>query len=70
MLVLGYLCNSLAALSDRLTWLGYPSPFHYAPLSTILVQPQITWWYLVLLTGLGLAGAGSGLVIFERRDLT
>lgn len=68
-LVLSYLLNSLAALSDRLTWMAYLSPFHFAPLSTILVQHRITWWHLVLLAGLGLAAALGGLVLFERRDL-
>lgn len=68
-LVLGYLLNSLAALSDRLTWLAYLSPFHYGQLSAILVQHQITWWHLALLSGLGLAGVIAGLVVFERRDL-
>ena len=68
-LVLGYLLNSLATLSDRLTWLSYLSPFHYAQLSAILVQHQITWWHLALLGGLGLAGVVAGLLIFERRDL-
>ncbi len=68
-LVLGYLLNSLAGLSDRLTWMTYLSPFHYAQLSAILVQHQITWWHLALLTGLGLAGVVAGLVVFERRDL-
>lgn len=69
-LVLGYLLNSLAALSDRLTWAAYLSPFHYAPLSTILIQHQITWWHPVLLASLGLLGAIAGLIVFERRDLT
>ena len=50
-LVLGYLLNSLATLSDRLTWMANLSPFHYAQLSTILVEHQITWWHLVLLSG-------------------
>jgi ABC transporter/ABC-2 family transporter protein len=68
-LVLGYLLNSLATLSDRLTWMTYLSPFHYADLSAILVQHQITWWYLVLLSGLGVAGVIAGLIVFERRDL-
>jgi ABC-2 type transport system permease protein len=68
-LVLGYLLNSLAGLSDRLTWMTYLSPFHYAQLSAILVQHQITWWHLVLLTGLGVAGVIAGLIVFERRDL-
>jgi ABC-2 type transport system permease protein len=68
-LVLGYLLNSLATLSDRLTWMTYLSPFHYADLSAILVQHQITWWYLVLLGGLGVAGVIAGLIVFERRDL-
>jgi ABC-2 type transport system permease protein len=69
-LVLGYLLNSLASLSGRLGWMTYLSPFHYAPLSTILVQHRITWWHPVLLVGLGLAGVIAGLIIFERRDLT
>jgi ABC-2 type transport system permease protein len=68
-LVLGYLLNSLAGLSDRLTWMTYLSPFHYAQLSAILVQHQITWWHLALLTGLGVAGVIAGLIVFERRDL-
>ncbi|HEY8284670.1 MAG TPA: ABC transporter permease subunit [Chloroflexota bacterium] len=69
-LVLVYLLNSLASLSDRLTWMAYLSPFHYAPLSTILVQQRITWWHPVLLVGLGLVGGIAGLIVFERRDLT
>ncbi|HVC79858.1 MAG TPA: ABC transporter permease subunit [Chloroflexota bacterium] len=69
-LILGYMLNSLASLSDRVSWLAYLSPFHYAPLSTILIQHQITWWHPVLLAGLGLAGLIAGLIIFERRDLT
>jgi len=68
-LVLGYLLNSLATLSDRLTWMAYLSPFHYAQLSTILVEHQITWWHLVLLSGVGVAGVMAGLIVFERRDL-
>jgi ABC-2 type transport system permease protein len=69
-LILGYLLNSLASLSDRLAWLTYLSPFHYAQLSAILVQHQITWWHLVFLSGLGVAGLIAGLIIFERRDVT
>ena len=69
-LVLGYLLNSLATLSDRLTWLADLSPFHYAQLSAILVEHQITWWHLLLLSGLGVAGVIAGLIVFERRDLT
>lgn len=68
-LILGYLLNSLASLSDRLTWLTYLSPFHYAQLSAILVQHQLTWWHLILLSGLGVAGLIAGLIIFDRRDL-
>jgi ABC-2 type transport system permease protein len=68
-LVLGYLLNSVATLSDHLTWMSYFSPFHYAQLGTILVQHQITWWHLVLLSGLGVAGIIAGLIVFERRDL-
>jgi ABC-2 type transport system permease protein len=69
LLVLGYLLNSLAGLSNRLTWMSHLSPFHYAQLSAILVQHQITWWHLVLLSGLGVSGAIAGLIVFERRDL-
>jgi ABC-2 type transport system permease protein len=69
-LVLGYLLNSLSSLTDALSWLGYFSPFHYAPLSTILVQHEITWWHLVLLAGIGVLGVVAGLIVFERRDLT
>jgi ABC-2 type transport system permease protein len=68
-LVLGYLLNSLATLSDRLSWMAYFSPFHYAPLSAILLNHQITWWHLALLSGLGVAGIIAGLIVFERRDL-
>jgi len=68
-LILGYLLNSLGTLSDRLTWLTYLSPFHYAQLSAILVQHQLTWWHLILLSGLGVAGLIAGLIIFDRRDL-
>jgi len=39
-------------------------------LSAILVQHQLTWWHLVLLSGLGVAGVIAGLIVFERRDLT
>lgn len=69
-LVLGYLLNSLATLSDRLTWLANFSPFHYAQLNTILVAHQITWWHLLLLSGVGVIGVIAGLIVFERRDLT
>lgn len=68
-LILGFLLNSLASLSDRLTWLTYLSPFHYAQLSAILVQHQLTWWHLILLSGLGVAGLIAGLIIFDRREL-
>ena len=68
-LILGYLLNSLASLSDRLAWLAYLSPFHYAQLSAILVQHQIIWWHLVFVGGLGVAALIAGLIIFERRDL-
>lgn len=68
-LVLGYLLNSLATLSGHLTWMTYLSPFHYAQLGTILVQHQITWWHLLLLSALGGVGLIAGLVIFDRRDL-
>jgi len=68
-LILGYLLNSLATLSDRLTWLTYLSPFHYSQLSAILVQHQISWWHLILLGGLGVAALIAGLIIFDRREL-
>jgi putative exporter of polyketide antibiotics len=70
LLVLGYLLNSLATLSDRLTWMANLSPFHYAQLGTILVEHRITWWHLLLLSGVGVAGVIAGLIAFERRDLT
>ena len=41
----------------------------HAVLNDPLVQHQITWWYLVLLSGLGVAGVIAGLIVFERRDL-
>lgn len=69
-LVLGYLLNSLATLSDRLSWLANLSPFNYAPLSTILVEHQFVWWRLAALSVAGVVGVVAGLVVFERRDLT
>lgn len=68
-LVLGYLLNSIATLSDRISWLADLSPFHYADLGAILVGHQIIWWHLLLLTGVGVAGVLAGLIIFQRRDL-
>jgi hypothetical protein len=38
-------------------------------IAAIIVQHQITWWYLVLLGGLGVAVVIAGLIVFERRDL-
>jgi len=40
----------------------YLSPFHYAQLSAILVQHQVTF---MLLSGLGVAGMIAGMIIFE-----
>jgi hypothetical protein len=43
---------------------------HYARLSAILVDHQIIWWNLLLLSGLGGTGIIAGLIVFERRDPT
>ena len=69
-LVFGYQLNRLATLANRFSWLAYLSPFHYAPLNVNLVNHQLSWWNLLLPSGLGVLGLAAGMLVFQRRDLT
>jgi ABC-2 type transport system permease protein len=68
-IALGYLLNVFGGLSSTFDWLLKISPFYYAPATNVLLLHQLTWWYPLVLVGVGLLFSIAGLIIFNRRDL-
>ncbi|MFC7483356.1 hypothetical protein ACFQX7_29750 [Luedemannella flava] len=63
-----YMANALSNLSDNATWLKYASPFYYF----IGTDPLHTGWHpgaLLLLAGIGITTALTGVILFNRRDV-
>ena len=69
LIVLGYLMNTFAIMSDQFQWLLKITPFYYAPAIEPLVFHRLTWWYPWVLVIVGLACGIAGLVVFDKRDL-
>src|SRR5579875_1180730 len=69
--VFGYLAQTLGTASDRLSFLQYLGPYHYAPAADVIIHQRWpgTGTFLIPLL-FGLAAALVGLVIFQRRDIT
>ncbi len=69
--VFGYLAQTLGTASDRLSFLQYLGPYHYAPAADVIIHQRWpgTGTFLIPLL-FGLAAAQVGLVIFQRRDIT
>ena len=68
--VLGmYLLSMLVNIKEDLSGLKYLSPFQYFDSRAILHDGNIEWVYIVISTGVALAGLILSLVIYNRRDL-
>ena len=69
--VLWYLCQTFGTAGDRLSFLKYLGPYYYAPSAEVITAEQ--WndpWKLLVLVAVGLILGISGLVYFQRRDIT
>lgn len=63
-----YLMWIFAALVDRLSWLRYLTIFTAYNPQHALERGTVNWLQVIALLAIGLAGAASSLVIFQRRD--
>ena len=68
LLVVAYLAVTIAAVTDRLEWLRYLSPYYYTDLPGILENGVDIWHQIVLWTLVGLAGVAA-LRAWEGREL-
>lgn len=69
--VLWYLCQTFGTAGDRLSFLKYLGPYYYAPSAEVITAEQWTDpWKLLVLVAAGLILGISGLVYFQRRDIT
>ena len=66
---LGYLMNTLGALSDKLNWMLKAEPYYYMQSAQAFAEHDFTRWYPWILIGAGLVCGIVGLLIFNRRDL-
>lgn len=69
--VFWYLCQTFGIASDRLSFLKYLGPYYYAPSSQVMIAEQ--WsdpWKLLILVVAGLILGITGLIYFQRRDIT
>src|SRR5262249_31694384 len=69
--VFWYLCQTFGTAGDRLGFLKYLGPYYYAPSSQVITAEQ--WsdpWKLLVPLAVGLILSVTGLVYFQRRDIT
>jgi len=69
--VFWYLCQTFGTAGDRLGFLKYLGPYYYAPSSQVITAEE--WsnpWKLLVPVAVGLILGISGLIAFQRRDLT
>jgi hypothetical protein len=69
--VFSYLAQTFGTAADRLSFLKYLSPYHYAPAAQVIINQQWagTEEFLIPVMA-GLVAALVGLVIFRLRDIT
>jgi len=69
--VFWYLCQTFGTAGDRLSFLKYLGPYYYAPSSQVITSEN--WadpWKLLVPVAAGLILGVTGLVYFQRRDIT